>query len=130
MAWGVLEHVMNPISFQIELNSYLKPKGLLILTTVNIDSVIPFRYKPPEHLSYWTEEAMLIASNNSNYALITYEPYTMYQNKNVYMDIILRTVHEVYKKLIQYNKLPELVNITTNEVFIVLKKNHSFLMNN
>ena len=46
----------------------------------------------------------------------------MFQDKTVYMNILLRNVHEKYKELVDFNKLPDLVEIPTNEVFVVFEK--------
>jgi len=57
-AWGVLEHVTDPLDFVRQLHVLLKKGGYLVMTTVDIDGVIPYRFKPPEHLTYWTSDAV------------------------------------------------------------------------
>jgi hypothetical protein len=47
-SWGVLEHVVSPFDMIERLSPLLKTDGLLVMTTVDIDGVIPYRFKPPE----------------------------------------------------------------------------------
>ena len=43
----------------------------------------------------------------------------MIQNRDVYMNIILRTVPDKYKVLVQYYELPNKVEIPTNEAMVI-----------
>ena len=97
--------------------------GVLILTTVDIDSTIPFRYKPPAHLTYWTKEALEFAGEIANFRMRNCEQYFMFQDKTVYMNILLRTVPDHYKQYIDFVNMPDLVKIPTNEVLVVFEKN-------
>lgn len=121
-AWGVLEHVVDPVVFTKELAAQLRPGGHLFMTTVDIDAAIPFRYKPPEHVSYWSRDAALALCDRSGLELLAYRPYVMEQDREVYMSIILRTVPDRYKSQIVFDGLPQFVEVPTNEVFIVARK--------
>lgn len=121
-AWGVLEHVVDPNFMIRNVASYLQSDGLFIATTVDIDRVIPFQYKPPEHLTYWTKKSASILFENNNMRLIDYTDYIMVQDREVYMSIIMRNMPEIYKSCIEFEALPKHVIVPTNEVFIVAKK--------
>ena len=120
--WGVIEHVTDPSATLSTLTTMLSPGGKIFVTTIDIESSIPFRYKPPEHLSYWSKNAALSIATNSGLTLVDYSPYTMLQSKNVYMSILLRTMPDQYLRCIDHSSLPDLVEIPTNEALWVLEK--------
>jgi len=121
-AWGVLEHVTDPRLLVRRLHALLKKGGYLVMTTVDIDGVIPYRFKPPEHVSYWTRDAVSCLFKSSLFDLINYDPYFMTQDKKVYMDIILRTLPSELKHTVHYEAMPDLVEVPTNEVWIIGRK--------
>lgn len=119
--WGSLEHFTKPLETFKELSSIMNDEGKIIMRQVVTDVEIPFRYKPPEHLTYWNREALELLFKKSGFKIIKYEPYTMIQNSKVYLDCILRTVPEEYKMKI-FNSLPSIIEVPTNEIFIVGEK--------
>jgi len=123
-SWGVLEHVTNPNALVSEFSCLLRPGGLLFVTTVDVNRKIPLQYKPPEHLTYWTEGAVEHLLQCYDMELVAYEDYFMVQDRDVYMNTIMRTVPSEYKVLVDYSKLPEFVVVPTNEIFIVARKKY------
>lgn len=121
-AWGVLEHVVDPVQFTSQLCELLKREGLLILTTVDIDGNIPYRFKPPEHLTYWSQDAMGYLMERAGLRLVSYSPYFMVQHRQIYMDIMLRTMPAELKHTVNYKEMPEFVEIPTNETIVVARK--------
>ena len=119
--WGVIEHVQDPLETLKSLSKLLKPNGLFFITTVDRESIIPYRYKPPEHLTYYTKASIEAACSQINHKLLEFKPYKMIQNRDVYMNIILRTVPDKYKVLVQYYELPNKVEIPTNEAMIIMQ---------
>lgn len=117
--WGVIEHVQTPLETLKSLSKLLKPNGLFFITTVDRESIIPYRYKPPEHLTYYTKTSMEAVCSQINHKLLEWKPYEMIQHRDVYMNIIHRTVPDKYKVLIEYNNLPSKVEIPTNEAMII-----------
>ena len=63
--WDVLEHLTNPLSVLAEINRILKKNGILIIETLNIDSLSvrilkhnwPLYY-PPYHLIYYSAKTL------------------------------------------------------------------------
>jgi SAM-dependent methyltransferase len=52
---GTIEHLTNPLEFLEEASRVLKRGGRLIITTVDTEGPLPlFRFKPPEHLYYFS----------------------------------------------------------------------------
>lgn len=121
-SWGVLEHVTDPVAWVSQLNALLRQDGYLVLTTVDIDGSIPYRFKPPEHLTYWSRDAVSHLMARTGFRLVSYEPYFMVQHRKVYMDIMLRTMPAELKSAVNYQELPEYVEVPTNEAIIVSKK--------
>jgi hypothetical protein len=116
--WGVLEHVADPVEVIHELSDLLGPGGKLALTTVWVEGPIPYQHKPPEHVSYWTRSAMEIAFRKSNITLCEFSPYVMVQDAEVYLNAVLRTVPKELRPKISH-ELPKMVEVPTNEVFVV-----------
>lgn len=122
-SWGVLEHVINPLKTLREINSYLRTGGIVALTTVSIETSIPYRLKPPEHVTFWTESAILKLFEKSGFELLACDLYTMSQKREVYMGAILRTMPLSLKRKVDFSKLPKMIkNLPTNEIFVVGKK--------
>lgn len=119
--WGVIEHLPDPITVMQKLVTQLRRGGVIALTTVDAEGVIPYYYKPPEHLSYWTRTAFEILADICGLEIIEYSPYKMFQFGEIYFNRLLsRTPYEYVKMII--NKLPEIVKVPTNEVFVVMRK--------
>lgn len=119
--WGVLEHVKSPISLMFGIKECLSEDGLIVLTTIFTESSIPFQYKPPEHTLYFTKDSLEDLAESVGLTIVKFENYHMVQSSDVYLSILLRTVPNEYKTLINH-QLPEFVEVPTNEVRVVLKK--------
>ena len=90
--WGVIEDVPDPLATLKALSKLLKPNGFFFITTVDRESTIPYRYKPPEHLTYYTKSSIEAACVCINHRLIQWKPCKMIQDRDVYISILLRTV--------------------------------------
>ena len=116
---GVLEHlteIKKTISF---LFSLLKKNGILVITTIDINQIIPFRYKPPEHTIYFTKRSIykLFQANK----ILEYSPYRMIQDSKIYINILHRSMSIAHKRL-NNNSMPKFIEIPTNEIFTVIQK--------
>ncbi len=122
--WGVLEHLNDIKLIMNRLMDKLKSNGLLIMTTVDSEGNIPYYYKPPEHLTYWTRKSLEILAEYLNTEIIEYEQYFMEQLSEIYLDRLLSRTTEEYKNKIMETKdlLPDIIKIPTNELFIVMRK--------
>lgn len=119
--WGVLEHLVSPIQILKELKEILSDDGIIVLTTVSIESKIPFQYKPPEHMLYFTKKSISTLAEITGLNVLSYSPYVMEQNSGVYLSILLRTMPDRYRDLVTHS-LPDFVEVPTNEVIVVLHK--------
>jgi len=119
--WGVLEHLPNPQKIIYDFANRLKIGGILALTTVDAESIIPYYYKPPEHLSYWTSDALEILSKKSGLKIVEYEPYHMFQFSYIYRERLLSRTPEEYSRDLSIG-LPEIVYVPTNEIRVVMRK--------
>lgn len=126
--WGVLEHLNDINGIISEINKYIKDDGYLVITTVNAESSIPYYYKPPEHLTYWTEKSFSFLATAFDFKTIVYEPYVMKQFSAVYLDRLLSRTPEEIKKTIysaSVDLLPKIIEVPTNEIFVVLQKSRN-----
>lgn len=119
--WGVLEHLSKPKQVMRELASRLRGGGVIALTTVDAEGIIPYYYKPPEHLSYWTKPAFCFLSQECGLEIMEYQPYHMFQLGHIYVKRLLSRTPEKYRKDF-VTCLPEIIQVPTNEVRVVMKK--------
>jgi len=120
--WGVLEHLPHPKKVIDELISPLRGGGIMVLTTVDAEGVIPYYYKPPEHLSYWTRAAFCELAQRCGLKIIGYEPYWMFQLGDIYIQRLLSRTPEEYRGSLSRVGIPSVVYVPTNEVRVVMKK--------
>ncbi len=123
--WGVLEHLPRVRETVDEVfYSLLRRMGLVFLTTVSTETNIPYQHKPPEHVTYWTERAMRALFAPPRWTILEYRRYEMYQDPTVYLNCVLRNVPPALRKCIRFDRKTRLVHVTTNEVFVVVRRNY------
>ncbi len=122
--WGVLEHLNNIIFMMEQLKDRLRVGGYMVITTVDAEGLIPYYYKPPEHLTYWTSKSLHILLEKQGLEITEIKPYEMCQLRAVYLDRLLSRTPEEYRELISSNckGLPRVVTIPTNEVLVFAKR--------
>lgn len=116
---GVLEHLTDIKKTVTYLFSLLKKNGILVITTIDINQIIPFRYKPPEHTIYFTKSSIYKLFKGNK--ILEYTPYRMIQDSKIYINILHRSMSIAHKKL-NYNCMPKFIEIPTNEIFTVIQK--------
>lgn len=84
--WGVLEHLNEPVSVICNLAKRLRPGGHLVITTVDAEGPIPYYYKPPEHVTYWTRPALELLLAQGGFDMLRVQPYEMCQLGEIYLD--------------------------------------------
>lgn len=122
--WGVLEHLTNPVEIIAELQELLTSEGRIILTTVNAEGLIPYYYKPIEHLTYWTQTSFHRLFESCGMNVVSFAPYYMLQHKDVYLNRLLSRTPEHYQEAFQctLTNLPNYVEVPTNEILVVAEK--------
>jgi len=91
------------------------------MTTVWTEGSIPYQHKPPEHVTYWTKDAMQAMLERNGFSLVEFRAYRMKQKSDVYLNAVLRTVPAELRNRIHHT-LPEVVEVPTNEVFVLAKR--------
>lgn len=119
--WGVLEHLASPMETLLELSEYIKPNGIIAITTVNAEGAIPYYYKPVEHLTYWTKSSFEKLFEKAGIKLIEYKPYKMLQRSEIYVDRLLSRTPSEYIPAFDscISSLPKYIEVPTNEIFVV-----------
>lgn len=120
--FGVLEHLPHPIDTLRRLTPKLRRGGKIVITTVDAEGTIPYHFKPPEHLTYWTQAAMGVLARRCGLVIDEYRPYQMHQLSKIYLDRLLARTPTRYRKVITGRNLPEVVRVPTNELFCVLHR--------
>jgi len=122
--WGVLEHLADPVDSLKEIAGLISKGGHLVITTVNAEGVIPYYYKPVEHLTYWTEKAIRALLAQADMTLQTMIPYEMEQRSDIYVNRLLSRTPEPYANVLSkaVPGLPSFVVVPTNEFMCIAKK--------
>lgn len=123
--FGVLEHLNDIKGIMLNINSYLQETGYIVITTVDAEALIPYFYKPPEHLTYWTKNSFKKLAKLLGLDIVYYDAYYMIQRGDVYLDRLLSRTPNDLKTIILDNVLaqfPKFVEIPTNEVFVIMQK--------
>jgi len=119
--WGVLEHLARPIETLLQLRDLLAPNGIFAITTVDAEGLIPYYYKPVEHLTYWTKSSFNKLFEQISMEILEYSPYKMVQRADIYIDRLISRTPSEYKEAFQatISKLPQYIEVPTNEIFVV-----------
>jgi SAM-dependent methyltransferase len=122
--WGVLEHLNDPLTTLRSLCAKLRPQGYLVMTTVDAEGHIPYYYKPPEHLTYWTRGALNVLAEDIGIEICQVFSYEMLQLSSVYLDRLLSRTPVQYRNLIisQARNLPRVITVPTNELMVVARR--------
>ena len=91
--WGSLEHFTNPLEIFSGFKKCMNNGCKIAMRVVSTETEIPFRYKPPEHVTFWTKKSIERLFNKSNIQLLEYVPYMMIQDSEVYLRCVMRTVN-------------------------------------
>jgi len=114
--WDVIEHLPNPVEVLKDIYRILKPKGFLIIETLNIDSwnarIMKDHwplYSPPYHLFYYSARTLEGILQSCGFKPITIMPVHIY----------IRSLHG-YRKINLYKNflLKRLVGRFFNDVVI------------
>jgi 2-polyprenyl-3-methyl-5-hydroxy-6-metoxy-1,4-benzoquinol methylase len=78
----VIEHLPNPVATVRIIQSILKPGGIVIISTPNIDSLAGrmLQIKPQEHLYYFSPATMAVLLDKSGLEVVQIGPLDRYHN--------------------------------------------------
>jgi SAM-dependent methyltransferase len=121
---GTIEHLSDPREVLREINSALRPGGLLAITTIDTRGLIPlYKIKPPEHLIYFNHGNLRELLRQCGFRVVRLE--THYSRFYIF-DILHRLSKFYSSALIEslsrgaHRWLPRLsVTIPTNEMIVI-----------
>jgi len=95
--WDVIEHVRDPNQYISKIAKIIKPKGLLVLTTGSIDSLM-FKIQkrnwhlliPPQHLFFFNPNSLTLLLSKHGLKVIKLEYEGQYTNVGYIMDKMKR----------------------------------------
>jgi hypothetical protein len=101
----------------------LKDGGRIAITTVSIETGIPYRYRVPIHLFFWTQAAITALFDRCGLKVEEMGNYAMLQNPQFYLDRVLDRgqVPAEIKKRIHIDTQEEIL-VPTNEILIIGRK--------
>lgn len=121
--WGVLEHLPDPMKIVQNLSGLIGEGGKLVMTTVGTETGIPYRYRYPVHLTWWSRRSVEELLVRNGFKVLEISDYFMIQNPKFYLDRVLdrgRVPAEIKEKIsININ---EDVLVPTNEILIIGEK--------
>ncbi|MFC1558373.1 class I SAM-dependent methyltransferase [candidate division KSB1 bacterium] len=126
---GTIEHLEKPKEILSIIYGLLKPEGLLVITTLNTKSLIPFyAIKPPEHLFYFNSNNLILLLKNTGYKIIYKKVLFVYYYIHTLVHIFIRFLSlskmDFVIKLLE--KLPKIsIKFITNEMCIVASKENN-----
>ena len=113
--YDVLEHVPEPTRLLQEIRRILKPTGLLVVQSPNIDSVMANWTKTewqwlclPDHLFHFTPATLATLIGQSGFevqAVRTWEPADVFWDNILQLDLRKRPVQRIARKAIQVSGL-------------------------
>lgn len=118
---GTLDHLKNPLAVLDEISRILKPKGLLLITIGSISELVPFHYRPPEHLFYFSRKSLKIALEKSGFEVKQISNFWTQYSIGEFLARAF-TYIGVKHPLKWMLKLPGSIRVPTNEVVVIAKK--------
>jgi len=115
-----LEHLPRPMKIIQTCLSLWQKGGKLVMTTVGTETGIPYRYRYPVHLTWWSRQSVKELLEKNGFKLLEISDYFMIQNPKFYLDRVLdrgRVPAEI-KERISIN-IAEDILVPTNEILIV-----------
>lgn len=124
---GTIEHLLDPEKVLKNLNKLLKNNGVLVITTIDTEGLLPiYKLKPPEHTFYFNYKSLRILLNNCNFEI--FEKKTYFSNYFIY-DLFYRLAMFFNSKIFNFffnitkKYLPNFhMLIPTNEIIVLAKK--------
>ena len=121
--FGIIEHLVNPVVTLSELAMQLKPNGYIVSMIIVNDSGIPYRYKPIEHLTYWTRKSIELLYEKCDLEMVAYKPLDMYETVNNFVDKLSRRLDKDIKdKVFLYSNLDDIIKVPTNNIITIGRK--------
>ncbi|MDR4503622.1 MAG: class I SAM-dependent methyltransferase [Candidatus Scalindua sp.] len=124
---GTIEHVINPREMLVEINRILKPEGLLMITTLDTKSSIPFYLiKPPEHFYYFNHHNLPVLLKRMGFKTLInqsyFSHYYVFEIFQVLSNLPFLSSVKPLSSLI-YKLFPDLsIKSPTNEMVLVAQK--------
>lgn len=127
---GTIEHVINPREMLAEINRMLKPEGLLMITTLDTKSSIPFYLiKPPEHFYYFNHHNLPVLLKRMGFKTLINQSYFSYYYLFEIFQVLSNLPFLSFAKPLSsflYKLFPDLsIKSPTNEMIIIGQKSES-----
>ena len=73
---GTIEHLIDPKSILSQISKIMKDEGLLVITTIDINGLIPiYMLKPPEHLFYFNHNNFIKLLKSAKFRKLVLKSY-------------------------------------------------------
>lgn len=124
---GTIEHLQDPTEMLKYIQYFLKPEGILVITTIDTKGIIPlYMIKPPEHLFYFNHSNIMNLLNKNGFSKVVIRPYfANYFLHDLFMrlkDFTSWNFLGVISQKIAHHFPRFFLKIPTNEMIIIVKK--------
>lgn len=121
---GVLEHLADPEEHIKLARHHLKPGGLFICTTLQVDFLFRCTYKPPEHLYYFSSRSLHILFARNGFEFLSKRRFLGFFSMGRFVTLFSNTFH-IRNRLLtllkaRFGRIP--IRAPSNEVLIVARK--------
>jgi|TARA_B100001964_G_scaffold39744_1_gene43463 SAM-dependent methyltransferase len=124
--WDVIEHVKDPSKYIDKISNIIRPGGLMILSTGNIESIM-FKIQkkkwhlliPPKHLFYFSPKTISMLLNNYGLRVLNIANEGQYTNIGYMIDKFKR-LHEKNKAISILNTVIRRFNLNQYNIYLNL----------
>jgi 2-polyprenyl-3-methyl-5-hydroxy-6-metoxy-1,4-benzoquinol methylase len=125
---GVFEHLANPLKELKKIIGILSPGGILLITTLNAGRFFHiFKFKPPEHLFYFSGPQLNKLLKNTGFMVLKSKPYFRsyslsefsYRVNSLLFPWMVKYCESLFRR---FPTLDIVARFPTNEMLIIAKK--------
>jgi 2-polyprenyl-3-methyl-5-hydroxy-6-metoxy-1,4-benzoquinol methylase len=124
--WDVIEHVKDPDKYIDIISNIIRPGGLMILSTGNIESIM-FKVQkkkwhlliPPKHLFYFSPKTISMLLNKYGFRVLNIENEGQYTNLGYMMDKLKR-LHVKNKTINFFSTIMKKLNLNQYNIYLNL----------
>lgn len=118
---GTMDHLKDPVAVFNEISRILKPNGLLLITIGSISELVPFHYRPPEHLFYFSRKSLKIALEKSGFKVKQISNFWTQYSIGEFLARFSTYIglKRPFKWMFNF---PGSIRVPTNEVVVIAKK--------
>jgi 2-polyprenyl-3-methyl-5-hydroxy-6-metoxy-1,4-benzoquinol methylase len=127
---GSIEHLSDPVGTVAEIARICKPGGLMVITTIDTKAFFGiFRFKPPEHLFYFSRANLSLLVQKQGFEVVKLTGHRAYHNIGEALGLFSKAVfgpRVPIERLIRRSPLKSArLKLPNNEMLLIARKTSS-----